>query len=332
VTTITATAPVRVCDAGGWTDTWFAARGTVCSIAVEPGARVVLELTDEPEPRPVLLDVELTGERYPLDEDGAARHPLLEAAVRRYPLPAGRGATIRVGAAVPPGSGVGTSAAVVVALVHALWSAREATATHDALALAHAAHGIEIGLGLQSGVQDQHASAHGGCNRIDIAYPHATVERIAVSDDVVAALDARLVTVYLGRPHRSSLVHEQVITTLDLARLEPLRAAAVNAAGALARGDLDAYGAALRDNTCAQAALHPDLVSTDAHALIEIARRHGAPGWKVNGAGGDGGSTTILAPHDDAARAAMLADIDAVPSWRRLHHRVAAEGARASVT
>ena len=36
--TVTATAPVRVCDLGGWTDTWFARRGLVVSIAVRPGA------------------------------------------------------------------------------------------------------------------------------------------------------------------------------------------------------------------------------------------------------------------------------------------------------
>ena len=32
--------PVRVCDVGGWTDTWFAGRGRVCSLAVEPGVSV----------------------------------------------------------------------------------------------------------------------------------------------------------------------------------------------------------------------------------------------------------------------------------------------------
>ena len=37
-----ATAPVRIADCGGWTDTWFAKVGLVCSIAVEPGIRVRL--------------------------------------------------------------------------------------------------------------------------------------------------------------------------------------------------------------------------------------------------------------------------------------------------
>ena len=35
-----ATSPVRVCDIGGWTDTWFARHGHVFSIAVQPGVAV----------------------------------------------------------------------------------------------------------------------------------------------------------------------------------------------------------------------------------------------------------------------------------------------------
>ena len=36
LTTIRASAPTRICDMGGWTDTWFAEHGTVFSIAIEP--------------------------------------------------------------------------------------------------------------------------------------------------------------------------------------------------------------------------------------------------------------------------------------------------------
>ena len=47
-------------------------------------------------------------------------------------------------------------------------------------------------------------------------------------------------------------------------------------------------------NTDAQRSLHPELVGVDATRVIEIAAAHRAVGWKVNGAGGDGGSVTIL--------------------------------------
>ena len=67
------------------------------------------------------------------------------------------------------------------------------------------------------------------------------------------------------------------------------------------------------DNTEAQGRLHPALVGAEARQVIEIARAHGALGWKVNGAGGEGGSLTLLcgelarqARHDPRDRAGLL--------------------------
>jgi len=52
--------------------------------------------------------------------------------------------------------------------------------------------------------------------------------------------------------------------------------------------------------------LHPDLVHRDAWRVIEIAAAHGASGWKVNGAGGDGGSITLLCDPRRSARRATI--------------------------
>src|SRR5690349_6967382 len=144
--TVSATAPVRVCDAGGWTDTWFAGGGLVCSVAVDPGAEVVIELRDEAGP--LTLDLAATGEQYALARDAPlpGRHPLLEQALAWHPLPEARAARVHIAAAVPPGSGVGTSAAVVVALLAAARaSSGETIEPHD---LARAAHAVETSLGL----------------------------------------------------------------------------------------------------------------------------------------------------------------------------------------
>jgi D-glycero-alpha-D-manno-heptose-7-phosphate kinase len=92
----------------------------------------------------------------------------------------------------------------------------------------------------------------------------------------------------------------------DCPELDALRDAAARARDAVAAGDLAALAAAMRDNTAAQAMLHPELVHADAWRVIEIAAAHGAVGWKVNGAGGDGGSITVLGSGDPAARHAML--------------------------
>jgi D-glycero-alpha-D-manno-heptose-7-phosphate kinase len=150
-------------------------------------------------------------------------------------------------------------------------------------------------------VQDQLAAAHGGANLIDIVdYPRATVTPLPVPPRVVGLLDEHLVHVAYGSPHDSSAVHEEVIAALtdegpSSQRLERIRVLADEAAHALVAGDLDAYGAVLTGATDAQAALHPALVSDAAGALIALARSSGAAGWKVNGAGGGGGSISILA-------------------------------------
>ena len=92
----------------------------------------------------------------------------------------------------------------------------------------------------------------------------------------------------------------------DYAPLAALRRAAVAARDAVRAGDFEGLGRAMRDNTAAQAQLHDSLVSREALRIIDIANAHAAAGWKVNGAGGDGGSITLLGGPDAARRTAML--------------------------
>jgi D-glycero-alpha-D-manno-heptose-7-phosphate kinase len=190
----------------------------------------------------------------------------------------------------------------------ALLAALRALAGNDAgrADLAQAAHRIEtVDLCLQSGVQDQAAAAFGGANVVDIApYPSFTVSQLSIPAGTWEALGRRVVTVYLGARHVSSAMHETVIKRLagDEAYAEellaPLRAAAEQAASALVAGDMAGYGEAMIANTRGQKGLHPALVSEPAQAVIDLGRRHGAIGWKINGAGGDGGTVTLVGPED----------------------------------
>ena len=66
----------------------------------------------------------------------------------------------------------------------------------------------------------------------------------------------------------------------------------------------------MQRNTALQAELHEALVSPEAQRVIEIAQAHGALGWKVNGAGGSGGSLTLLCGADGASKRAMLREIE----------------------
>jgi D-glycero-alpha-D-manno-heptose-7-phosphate kinase len=312
--TIHATAPIRICDIGGWTDTWVSGHGRVFNIAVRPLVEVRIDAYPAGSRQArVVLDARNYGLRYApaLDAASWGPHPLLEAAFREIPPPRDVDLEVVIQSDAPAGASTGTSAAVVVALLGAL--DRLAGGRRSPYALARAAHAVETEhLGRQCGVQDQLSSAHGGLNDIEItSYPHATVTPLVVPDAVLDALDRRLALVYLGRPHRSSDVHEKVVRDLerlgpDCAPLDALRAAATRARDAVLAGDLSALGQVMRDNTATQADLNPALVHADAWRIIEIAAEHDAAGWKVNGAGGDGGSVTLLAGPDPEAPHSMI--------------------------
>ncbi len=314
---ITATAPIRVCDCGGWTDTWFARHGRVFNIAVQPGAAVRVETfpTDPGRPPLVIHAVDFRQSYAPVRREGGFdRHPLLEAAIESMWTPGDWALDVTVSCAVPPGASTGTSAAVAVALLGALDRARGGTLTrHD---IARAAHSVETDrLGQQSGIQDQLCSAMGGVNLIEMtSYPDATVQSLPVRGAFRTELERRLLVVFVGRGHQSSAIHERVIQRLtargpNCDDLEALRRAATAAAAAVCAEDLAALGQAMVDNTEAQRRLHPSLVGPDAERIIGLARTHNAAGWKVNGAGGEGGSLTLLgpkpAPEVEALRAAI---------------------------
>ena len=310
---INAVAPVRVCDLGGWTDTWFAGHGTVLNIGVYPYVEVQLTVRPRGDHPPVVLHAENFGDRYAVvpGQPMPDRHPLLEAAVADLGVSEDVSIEVTIWSDAPAGCSTGTSAAVAVALVGALDVLTPGRMTSHEVAVK--AHRIESErLGLQTGVQDQLCSAYGGISVIDISsYPLASVTPLTLPDELWWDLERRLVLLFLGRNHVSSAVHDKVIRELrdegpGALRMEALRLLALQGRDALVAGDLSAFGRVMSANTEAQAALHPDLVNADALQAIEVASSFGAAGWKVNGAGGEGGSLTLLAGTSATQRRAMV--------------------------
>jgi len=317
---INSVAPIRVCDNGGWTDTWFAQHGKVFNIGVYPHVEVQIEVYPRTalEHR-VILHAENFGDRYAVFPTGKRHewihHPLLEAAIEYMGVPSNLSAQISIFSEAPAGCSTGTSAAVTVALIGALDQLTPGRITP--LEAAYASHHIETKiLGQQSGIQDQLCSAFGGINYIEMFnYPYAAVSPIFVPQPVWWELQRRLSLIFLGRSHISSTVHEMVIRDLedagpDCPQLEALRRAAELSRDAVYAGDFAALGRAMVGNTEAQRQLHPKLISRQAEQIIEIARAHGALGWKVNGAGGEGGSLTLLSGPSMSRKRAMLRTID----------------------
>ena len=230
-------------------------------------------------------------------------------------IPSNLSFEVTVFSEAPAGASTGTSAAVTVALIGALdlLSPGRMTA-HE---VAAAAQYIETQmLHQQCGIQDQLCSAYGGINFIEMfQYPHASVSQIQVPNSIWWELERRLVLIFLGKSHKSSPVHEMVIRGLENAgpnckQLEDLRVTAIKSRNAVYSGDFSELGKAMIENTEAQARLHSKLVNSDAERIIEIAKAHGAVGWKINGAGGDGGSLTLLCNESSCARRMMIREIE----------------------
>ncbi len=335
--TINATAPIRICDNGGWTDTWFAEHGRIFNIAVSPLAQVQIQVYEATAERPpVVIDAENYGERYApkLVLGEWEHHPLLEAAVLRMGVPADVAIEINIYAEAPAGASTGSSAAVTVALLGALDQLTPGRLTaHE---IAYVAQSVETEmLGQQCGIQDQLAAAYGGINYIEMfQYPYATVSPIRLPEVLWWELEQRLSLIYLGSSHDSSQVHETVIRGLedagpDVPALNQLRQTAVASRDALGAGDFATLGQVMMANTEAQRALHPALVSEAAEEIMAIAQTYGALGWKVNGAGGEGGSLTILGNGQAAVQRAMIQAIqEANPLFRHIPTWLSRDGLR----
>ena len=333
--TVHSSAPTRICDNGGWTDTWFAKYGQIFNIAIEP--RVDVEITvynNQDRAHRVVIVTENFDEQY-VRELGTPwqKHPLIEAAVDMCGIPDDRSVEIRLFSDAPPGASMGTSAALVVALIGALDCLTEGRlAAHE---VAYAAQKVETDmLGGQCGIQDQLAAAYGGISFIDMfQYPMASVSPIRPKKEILWELERRLLVVYMGKPHQSSLVHEEVIHHLEGAgaeepRLDRLRKTAAPARDTLLAGDFFALGKTFIENTDAQKALHSGLINPAVENIIQLAKSHGTLGWKVNGAGGEGGSLALLLGQDRGSSNVLVKQIEQIDRCEVIRPRLASEGLR----
>ena len=192
---INSVAPIRICDNGGWTDTWFAGYGRIFNIGVYPYAKVQIAVFDavQAENR-IVINAENYGERYVMcpEKPGWDRHPLLEAAIERMRVPKDMSFQVTIFSQAPSGASTGTSAAVTVALVGALDCLTPGRlAPHE---VAYTAQSIEVDmLKQQCGIQDQLCSAFGGINYIEMFdYPHASVSQVQVPNATWWELERRL--------------------------------------------------------------------------------------------------------------------------------------------
>lgn len=304
---VTATAPVRLDFAGGWTDVPpFASRegGVVVSAAVSLSVHATASWSDQWRLVAGELGADVTLER--LSDDPADPRVALHLATLRHFNPS-QPIRLATESDVPPGSGLGSSGALGVALVEAV-SVLEGSRLPPAAAAARAFEIETVGAGVAGGKQDQYSAAHGGFNLMRFSDPSVSVERLELEPAFCNALAASTVLCYAGASRFSGNTIARVMAAYGrgdsrvAGALGTMRDLAWEMREALVAGDLARTAALLSRNWVAQQALDPAMRTEDMARLEGAMCDAGVLGGKAAGSGA-GGCMFFIAPRPAVAAA-----------------------------
>lgn len=216
---------------------------------------------------------------------------LVKAVIKRFRSK--RGAELFLHSDAPPGSGLGSSSTMVVALVCALSDyLRRALSQYE---IAEIAYLIERGdLGIPGGHQDQYAAAFGGFNFIEFYADRVVVNPLRISTDVLDELRYHLLLCFTGTARTSTtIIGEQTHHVEDqdaavLNAMTQLKEYTLAMKEALLRGRLGEFGDLLNEAWESKRRLAGGISTPVVDHLYDLARRRGAVGGKLLGAGGGG--------------------------------------------
>jgi len=219
---------------------------------------------------------------------------------------------LRTRSDAPPGSGLGSSGALDVALVAVIDASRGIT--RSPVELAEEAFRLEsVEAALPGGRQDQFAAALGGFNKLGFTRNAVTAEPLVLDPAFLAELAGRIVVCYTGTSRVSSRTISRVMSAYSagtphiVAALRAMVDTAEAMAHALTAGDLARVGDLLSENWLHQRRLDPEM-TTDAMARLEHGMRQaGALGGKAAGAGAGGSMFFLVSGHRSEAVAAARA-------------------------
>ena len=255
-----------------------------------------------------------------LDYDVVARydHPrrvkldgnldLIKAVVRAFKVR--RGADLWVHSDAPPGSGLGSSSTLVVALIGVMseWLRRPMPG-YDTAELAYRIERVD--LGLAGGRQDQYAAAFGGFNFIEFNHDGTVVNPLRIRSDVLNELEYRLLLCYMGQTRQSAKIIERQTAAYRAGQasvveaLHRLKSETLEMKKALLLGKVDALGELLHEAWESKKKLDEGISNSHVDQLYRLARREGAIGGKMPGAGG-GGYFLLLTRFDRKHRVAAV--------------------------
>lgn len=194
----------------------------------------------------------------------------------------------------PAGSGLGTSSTLVVAILGAFaeWL-KLPMGEYD---MAKLAYDIErIDLGMAGGKQDQYAATFGGVNFMEFsANDKVIVNPLRIKDIYLNELAHNLVLYYTQTSRFSSRIIELQSANVvnknqkSIDAMHQLKIQAVMMKEALLKGDLDHIGEILDFGWTNKKRMADEITNPLLDEIYETARKNGASGGKISGAGGGG--------------------------------------------
>ena len=235
------------------------------------------------------------------------QHELVREALRKTGIQSGIEVTT-MGDIPSAGTGLGSSSTVTVGALHAMYAFLGKIVTAEQLA--KEACEIELDtLGKPIGIQDQYIAAYGGLRFIDF-HPDGTVavQSVTLSPAAKRHFNQNLMLFYTGitRPSSTILVEQKNNIQARLAVLRELKQMAQTARNALENGDLDTIGIFLDESWTLKKSLASQISNGKIDEMYNAARKAGALGGKITGAGG-GGFLLLYCPQErqDDVRQAM---------------------------
>jgi len=296
---IRARAPLRISFGGGGTDVppFVEERGgAVLNATINRYAYVTIAPRDSQEVTLRSLDYgdELS---FHIDDQPPAsdyQMALAQGVIRRLGVERQRlGFELFTHADCPPGSGLGASSTMVVALVGAFdrWL-RLGLGRYDIARIA-----LEIerdDLGIRGGRQDHYCAAFGGFNFMEFTAGDSLVNPLRIPLEWISELEYSMVLAYTGTSRASSAIIEDQIRNFEegatdpLAAMEATKEAAFEMKRLLLKGEFRAFGEALHDAWMVKKRMSGKISNPHIDAIYDAARAAGALGGKISGAGGGG--------------------------------------------
>jgi D-glycero-alpha-D-manno-heptose-7-phosphate kinase len=242
-----------------------------------------------------------------VDSVDQIQHELIREALRKTDIQSGVEVTT-IGDIPEAGSGLGSSSTVTVGALQAMYTYKGEIVNAERLAREACEVEVET-LGRPIGIQDQYIAAYGGFRLMEfLSDGSVNTQQVNLENNRCRKLNENLLMFYTGMTRKSaSILAEQKKNINErLSLLRQLKQMAYTARDELTNGNLDAIGEMLHESWMLKKELASQISNNTIDDMYMAAKRAGAIGGKISGAGG-GGFLLLFCPYEkqDAVREAL---------------------------